>query len=340
MHAFFQPAALSTPSVRRHYEDTITRPVVFADHVDVLEPKQLALLHERFPEGSARMWGVTPGRSNANVSKALKITPGDHAFFSGDKHAYLSALVMATFHNPALAERLWGVDENGLTWEYMYAIDGVRGHQVPMDEIRELLGWNPARNVQNLTHLSEVETNLLHELLDLDDVPPLVPLPVDTALEYVVHGEENEKEVGTAPYDGELEGKVTRLQRKEQRRLKRLLLQRSNACALCGRILPPGFLVAAHIKKRARCDDTERRDLKNVGMLACVLGCDSLYEHGYIAVGPGGEILVSPQAAAVTEVARHVTDHFVDRTVTWWNEEREPYFAWHRGHTYRAAPVE
>lgn len=45
---------------------------------------------------------------------------------------------------------------------------------------------------------------------------------------------------------------------------------------------PRRLLVAAHIKPRSQCSDTERIDFDNIGMLACLLGYESLYEHGYI----------------------------------------------------------
>ncbi|MGC0423351.1 hypothetical protein [Embleya sp. AB8] len=74
-------------------------------------------------------------------------------------------------------------------------------------------------------------------------------------------------------------------------------------------------------------------------MLACVLGCDSLYESGHISFDPGGHIRVSPEVDDSPHVAEHVQAYLANRTTTWWTPEREPYFAWHRNHTYRRAPV-
>ncbi|MFB9545688.1 hypothetical protein ACFFR1_19445 [Micromonospora sagamiensis] len=81
--------------------------------------------------------------------------------------------------------------------------------------------------------------------------------------------------------------------------------------------------------------DAERLDYDNVAMLACVLGCDSLYEHGFIAVQPGGVIEVSPQVALAPAVAAHCSTVLSEKATDWWSPGREPYFAWHRGHTFR-----
>ncbi|WBP92091.1 hypothetical protein [Kitasatospora cathayae] len=85
--------------------------------------------------------------------------------------------------------------------------------------------------------------------------------------------------------------------------------------ALCGRALPATLLTAAHIKKHAVCTDDEKRDFANIAMLACSLGCDSLYERGYITVTDTGRIQVSPLAHTMPGVHEHIQQHLTDRTV-------------------------
>ncbi|MFG3370901.1 hypothetical protein ACIPWY_39740 [Streptomyces sp. NPDC090032] len=86
------------------------------------------------------------------------------------------------------------------------------------------------------------------------------------------------------------------------------------------------------------CDDGEKRDLANIAMLACTFGCDALYEHGYIAVAPRGEIQVSPLAKDLPAVAQHIENRLATRKVTWWNEDREKAYQWHRTHTFKNSP--
>ncbi|QFZ22443.1 HNH endonuclease [Saccharothrix syringae] len=126
------------------------------------------------------------------------------------------------------------------------------------------------------------------------------------------------------------DGTASATYRREQAWLRRLLVGdvAEARCALCGRLLPVDLLVAAHVKPRARCDPAERGDLRNVAMLACSLGCDRLYELGYLAVDERGAVLVSaddlPELRALA--GRVVGAH---------HERSAGYFAWHREHVFR-----
>ncbi|MFC4122018.1 hypothetical protein [Nonomuraea zeae] len=330
MLVMLQPASLKTSSVARHYEDTIHNHVDLAAHADLLNGGDLALLLRLYPSGAAPLWGVTPGTNNVNVGRIRKLRRGDYVFFYGDHHLYLGGLVTHTFHNEALAERLWGRDHKEQTWEYMYALDEVRGCQIPIAEVREALPTvtSPRWFVQNPTVVDGIGADNLINLaqLDISAAPPIGSgePPTDDA-------------VDIPSFTGELEREALRAARGEQERLKRHLLPgQTGVCALCGRTLDRGLLVAAHIKKRMHCSDDERRDLANVAMLNCILGCDALYENGYISVGTGGEILTSGAAVTGPGVTEHVNMFLKGRTTSWWTQEREKYFAWHRTRTFKA----
>ncbi|MGW8375195.1 hypothetical protein [Streptomyces sp. ODS28] len=325
---FAQPAGLKSKLVRQHYEETILRPVIFDDHADLLAPHVRQALHRLFPGGRAPLWGVTPGLGDANWPKIRRMRAGDVVFFSGSKKLYLVGTIALAWHNPQLAERLWQRDaRTGQTWEYMYALTGVRGIDVPMDEVRTLLNWNRQRNIMGFSALKENEGELLRTLVDFDPETPhagaegAVPPPADAGT------------APSAPSDGKT---YTATARAEQARLKNYLLPGTEGeCALCGRLLPRPFLVAAHIKKRQACSEAERWDVGNIAMLACLLGCDSLYEHGLITVSAHGHLQVSPLARTTPAVARHIDTHLDGRSITWWNPRREPYYAWHRTHTFQ-----
>ncbi|MFF4442024.1 hypothetical protein [Streptomyces sp. NPDC001621] len=328
MRIVMQPARRSEKDVDQHYQDTIVNPVVFDDHADVLDAATIDQLKQLFPDGQAQMWGVVPGKKNVNVSRIKKMHPGDWVFFSGDKRIYFGGTIALMWRNKELATRLWGTDHAGSTWEYMYALSGTRGFDIPIQEIRTLLGWNPNRNIMGISVLTEDESDTLQTLLTLDAATAALE-PVDTAQE----------EAAVAAFDGELERMAQRAQRGEQASLKRRLLQGATGqCALCGRTLPGTFLIAAHIKKRAMCTDDEKRDLANIAMLACTLGCDAVYEHGYVTVTPGGAIAVSPLVTEIPEVAAYIQERLASRTISWWTPSREPYYLWHRAHTFKEVP--
>ncbi|WP_104168608.1 hypothetical protein [Arthrobacter sp. SX1312] len=98
--------------------------------------------------------------------------------------------------------------------------------------------------------------------------------------------------------------------RNEQSALRRRLLKgRAVApCSLCQAELPARLLVAGHIKPRASCSEQERKDYR-AAMLICSLGCDVIFEWGYIVVStdgrmePGIPAETLPLEAAVAELS-------------------------------------
>ena len=108
----------------------------------------------------------------------------------------------------------------------------------------------------------------------------------------------------------------------------------SARCDLCGQQYPVGFLVAAHIKKRASCKDAEKRDL-SVVMRACIFGCDALYERSYIYVDAKGKIQCSTEASDLTDDIKSKVADLKDRICTAFSSLTDQYFLWHRTHPRR-----
>jgi hypothetical protein len=130
---------------------------------------------------------------------------------------------------------------------------------------------------------------------------------------------------------GTLDSKAQVKVRREQTYLRKLLADnRSSApCALCGHVYPIEFLVAAHIKKRALCTEDERRDLRNIAMLACAFGCDRLYESGWITVDDTGQVITTGRQIDPGLLADRLGE-LQTRRCTAHTPASEPYFSWHR----------
>jgi hypothetical protein len=117
--------------------------------------------------------------------------------------------------------------------------------------------------------------------------------------------------------------------RVEQSYLRQILFRGEDIamCSLCGRQLPIGLLVAAHIKPRSDCSRRERLDAGNIVFSACLLGCDALYERGLIAVDSGGRVLTSDAQRMST--LNTVLTIFQRRFCGAWNATTAEYFRWH-----------
>ncbi|SHJ17566.1 hypothetical protein SAMN05421803_10446 [Nocardiopsis flavescens] len=116
--------------------------------------------------------------------------------------------------------------------------------------------------------------------------------------------------------------------RAEQKKLraKKLKGRTEVPCDLCGQVLPKRLVHTAHIKRRSKSDHQERSDLSNV-MFACTLGCDSLFEHGFVYVDAGGRIRPSSKAqgGALSTAAQRLGEHCLA-----FSTKNADYFAWHR----------
>lgn len=126
----------------------------------------------------------------------------------------------------------------------------------------------------------------------------------------------------------DLDRRAYALGRVEQKKLRKDKLdgRLQVHCDLCQLLLPTRLVHTAHIRRRSESSYKVRLDPNNL-MFACVLGCDSLFEHGYVYVDGDGLIHASKQVgdgALATAVTR------LGESCTAFSKKSAPYFAWHR----------
>ncbi|MGA4544425.1 hypothetical protein ACPA54_31000 [Uniformispora flossi] len=133
----------------------------------------------------------------------------------------------------------------------------------------------------------------------------------------------------------DVEGRLSRLVqavvRCEQPKLREWHFPRGKSegdCALCGRRLPKRMLHVAHVKKRSQCDAGELVDTVNT-MKACVLGCDALFEYGYVRVDTEGYIHAYSDGPSATNDLAAAARALDGRRCTAHSEISAAYFAWH-----------
>jgi len=106
-------------------------------------------------------------------------------------------------------------------------------------------------------------------------------------------------------------------------------------CSLCGRHLPIGLLVAAHAKPRSECSRHERLDARHVVFGVCLLGCDALYERGFVGVREkGGIVLTGAHSAPALKAALRILR---GRHCQAWNLATAKYFEWHLSRRFQGA---
>jgi hypothetical protein len=121
-----------------------------------------------------------------------------------------------------------------------------------------------------------------------------------------------------APGSGDTDATAIARIRTEQSQLRAYLLddRASAECGICNRAMPADLLVAGHIIPRRNLDDAQRRDFESVAMLVCVLGCDALFESGYLVVGKDGRVAAG-RATSAESVVEQVAVRTGGRSPAW-----------------------
>jgi len=308
---------------REHYVDTVENLVKISDCKPFVAPQVQRLLESAHPSGLAGMWGVVPGQKDVNVGKWNRISVGDVVLFAADKKIRSSAVVSSKFTSERLARHLWGENSEGQTWKYMYSLDEIRPLEISYEKFNSIVGYKENNVIQGFTVMDEERSSLfldhfaLRSEKHIDDVPP------------------EELEEAILNLDGDLDRKALGWHRKEQAVGRKRLLKgkTTGICLLCGLEMNSDFLIAAHIKRRSECDDSEKRDLDGVLMLACKFGCDYLFEVGFISV-KSGKLVVSK--SLMDKVALNYANRLSNRSVSV-SENQEKYFEWHLKHRFLGA---
>jgi hypothetical protein len=123
---------------------------------------------------------------------------------------------------------------------------------------------------------------------------------------------------------------VERRVRSEQGLLRRVILRdrEHGTCVICGRKFPVDLLVAAHIKRRSQCSEEEKCDLRNLVPM-CKLGCDDLFERGYVGLADGQLIMNKTKLESATDAVVYYLEGLTNRVCDHW-ERGKRYFEWHR----------
>lgn len=126
----------------------------------------------------------------------------------------------------------------------------------------------------------------------------------------------------------DLDNQALQSTRKEQQALRRYLLKGKSDghCVVCNQKFPADLLVAAHLKQRSKCNNDERLNFSNVVALMCKLGCDDLYEKGYILVDDG-YICKNPKKELTIPLAKYIENISGLRVANW--ERGKNYYQWH-----------
>jgi hypothetical protein len=305
-----QPCA--NKDAREHYVDTIENTKSLSSISQFLSDKELNELKEIYPQGQVAIWGVTPSQS----TKWERIQAGDITLLAKEGAVFASAVTTYKIHSHALASQLWGFDNKGNTWEYIYFLSEVKKQHIPYKKLNKVIPYNENYVIQGFSLLDEEKSINVLKAFDLES-ETYFPDITDEELDKEFQNEEN------------LDTKSTTTGRKEQSRIRRLLFKNkpTGVCCICNKEYPVKFLWAAHIKKRAKCSLDEKKDTRHIAAPMCKFGCDELYEKGYIGVKGGSVIQIKDNE--LTDNLQSYINSIADNSCSSWNDNTKHYFDWH-----------
>lgn len=257
---------------------------------------------------------------------------GDVVFHCDDKFVKTVSVVVsepvATLRPPNYQNRQCGnADDEGWLVLVQPLVDGLRIDRRSELPFIEHGGSGPLNKLGGLKrgiYLSALSEETAEKLLQLAGVSR-IELPSTAVNDYA------------EPFSGadltETDKLVLAKRRVEHQYLRPVLLDGSDSrCAMCHRELPESLLVAGHIKPRWACSAEELKDFPAVAMLICLLGCDSMYENGLIAVDGAGRIVRTSRSS--TQDLDNALDLVVGAVRLRHNATTASYFRWHFENTF------
>jgi hypothetical protein len=146
-HVVIQPS-YGTPEARRHWADTLDRPVRFRDprYAEVLTDEERTALDAAHPAGRARFWGTT----DKHDRKVDRLGAGDVVLLTGRKRVRAVGEIGCVLRNPELAHRLWTPDPAKCLWSNVFSFRKYQASDVPYEAVWALPGFNAGDNFMGL----------------------------------------------------------------------------------------------------------------------------------------------------------------------------------------------
>jgi len=309
MSVILQPCG--NKDARAHYDDTVLFPVSHHSIRHLLNDSDNHALEGIYPDGKLMVWGVTPG----NRSKWERVEAGDITLFSKSGAIFASAIATYKVGNKAVAEKLWGFDSKGNTWEYIYFVAELKTQNIPYIELNRVVPYKDSFVIQGFMVLDEIKSQNVADKFNLES--------------QTFYPEVSSKVVAQFKASDDLDQTASVTVRKEQAALRRTLFQNrlNGTCCICLEQLPVSFLWASHLKKRSLCCTEEKLDFQNVAAPMCKFGCDELYEKGYIGVQNG--TIVEVKHGCQTSFINNYISKVIGNECNAWSRDSKKYFDWH-----------
>ena len=111
----------------------------------LLEPDQLRMLRSIFPDGKIRVWGTKSWTAKGSDKPRpwQDLRDDDYVLFYSNRRLTYVAKLLKKFESEALAEGIWGRDNDGKTWNFLMFFGAPRLLNIDWDEFCKSVGYEP-----------------------------------------------------------------------------------------------------------------------------------------------------------------------------------------------------
>lgn len=277
-------------NARKHLADSILKPVPFEWMKDALGPEQTHYYQSLLPgQNGFHAWGAVPGPVNKRTWEAMH--PGDLVLTVFDNQYHFLSTVVGKFNDPELANRIWGADDEGATWENMYVLTPPKS--IAKGVLDETLLKYLSKGYRGYTRISDEKVrNILKDYGSLNSFTQAVfgqALPATPAEQEIAKAK---SEADSAPpfapkdlVDGRQKVLREVVRRQGQPKFRKQLLEAyENRCAVTGCEVE-AVLEAAHI---APYLGKESNTVQNGLLLRADI--HTLFDLGQLKITTAGEI--------------------------------------------------
>ena len=156
----------SSSSAQKHVDKTIRNSVNLLDYADYISSD---ILDEIENPRKTHMWGATPGKSNRSNWEKLKAD--DRFLLYGSNQTFTHyGKTIAKIHNKKLAEKIWGTDSKGDTWEYIFFVDIIFEIEIGIEDFNNFVGYKPNFTPQGFSFISESKLENIYKKYDSIDL--------------------------------------------------------------------------------------------------------------------------------------------------------------------------
>jgi hypothetical protein len=140
MKILLQPS--SGRKAMEHFEDTVEGGVPLSSLKNRLSREDYSVL-AHLKKKNIKTWGFVPAKDGSR-KEWEEMEKGDWSLFYANRKFFYFSKVYLKIRDRELAEYLWGLDDNGNTWEFIYFIEEGKQIEIPYKpEIINKIDGNP-----------------------------------------------------------------------------------------------------------------------------------------------------------------------------------------------------